>query len=217
MDKRLIILAMAAGILLAGACAKTGTAAFRGSYSFVSSGEVVVTIRDTVKKTIKDEITGTVRDTSWIDTMRFAHHLEDERGQMTIVDHNNGKMTILRKTRAGQVLEIPAVLSADSLVMDSYYKRMSIFVNDSVNATINVLIEGCGRMVGKDAVSFRERLGGETPTDIYYESYNPDSDYDINVSDDDIDIKRDSTNKKTNKRVPMTVSGKGILTVAERN
>lgn len=112
--KNILFPLIASCVLLSG-CSKTGPELYEGNYSFKTGGYV--------------EITGKYipfGDSEPRDTV-FVRHIQNESGQMHVVQGNNGKLKVTMNITGGAPVVFDATATDDAITLAPVERSMSVY------------------------------------------------------------------------------------------
>lgn len=139
----------------------------------------------------------------------ITHPLINDSGWMNIVEESENEVSIIKNTTGGKVIVIPARVEGDSLFYE-YDKKVAVYFKAAINATLDVKIQGRGRLYDGKTIVISETYNGETPADTTkYCSYN--SDFKV-TSETNPGIVLQKNNHEH-----ITVTAENVMTVAEKN
>ena len=141
------------------------------------------------------------------DTLSVYRPLQTETGWINIVKESDDKVSLVKNVSGGTVIVIPASISGDSLFY-TYNRKVAAYITETVNATVDVVVSGKGRLYRSSTLVINESYRGVTPADtLAYEVFNKD----FRITTEIPLVFGDNEYRK------ILVSGDNITTAAEKN
>lgn len=133
-----------ATLLLCNSCHNNPVDIFTGDYTYKTSGSVDITM----------------------DSSYFTVNLQQHIGQMDIIElpDNDSTVVVIMSQLNGDVVRFNAHVTSDSIFFEPYTRRLSLYVNDTINGSYDITINGRG--VKNDyTISINEVYDGIIKTD----------------------------------------------------